>query len=256
MRIVCLGDSFTEGLCDQTRPDGQYLGWADRVVAGLPAPVSYANLAVRGKLLDQVVAEQIPVAQALTPDILTFHAGGNDVLRRRTDPKDLFTRYDAAVARLVAPQRRVLVFTSLSRTGGTGRLANAIALRFAAFNNNVRRVAARHGAEVVDLDDVPALSDRRLWNDDRLHLNPQGHARVAAAVLETLGIDSDDSGWWRQPLPPPPPARRRDELTADLSWARNHFAPWVWRRVRGVSSGDGRTAKDPVLRAAETTGGQ
>ncbi|MEI2643707.1 MAG: hypothetical protein V9G10_15700 [Candidatus Nanopelagicales bacterium] len=63
MKLVCIGDSFTEGLCDVTRPDGEYLGWADRVAAAL-APVEYANLAVRGKLFDQILADQVPVALA------------------------------------------------------------------------------------------------------------------------------------------------------------------------------------------------
>lgn len=241
MRLVCLGDSFTEGLCDDLRPDGQYLGWADRVATHL-APIEYANLAVRGKLLDQIVAEQIPQAQDLQPDIVTFHAGGNDVLRRGTDLDDLFDRYDAAVASLPG---QVVLFTSLSRTGGSGRVAEAIAARFAAFNANVREVSRRHGTLLVDLDSVPALSDRRLWYSDRLHLNAEGHKRVAAAVLQTLGEPIDDG--WTRPLPPVASRRMHDVIT-DVQWAANHLTPWVLRRLRGVSSGDGRSPKDAALR--------
>lgn len=244
MRLVCVGDSFTEGLCDVQRPDGEYLGWADRVATAL-APVEYANLAVRGKLLDQIVADQVPEALALRPDVLTFHAGGNDVLRRGTDLPDLFARYDAAVASLVAPDRTVLVFTCLTRAGGTGRLADLIAQRFSDFNANVREVAARHGAEVVDLEHIEALSDRRFWHTDRLHLNPQGHQRVAAAVLDALERGAGD--WYRQPLPQARKSKRA-ALAQDVAWVQGHLAPWVWRRLRGVSSGDGRTAKDTALR--------
>lgn len=237
MRLVSIGDSFTEGLCDDLRHDGEYRGWADRV-AGALAPVEYANLAVRGKLLDQVVAEQIPAAAQMSPDVVTFHAGGNDVLRRSTDLDDLFGRYDAAVSSLPGT---VVLFTSLSRAGGTGRLAEVVAARFAAFNANVREVSARHGTLLVDLDAVAALADRRFWYADRLHLNPEGHKRVAAAVLSTLGQDTGD--WWRQPLPAASPRRLRSVGT-DVLWTKNYLAPWVWRRVRGVSSGDGRIAKD------------
>ena len=120
MRLVSIGDSFTEGLCDDLRPDGQYRGWADRV-AGALAPVEYANLAVRGKLLDQIVAEQVPVAAAMAPDVVTFHAGGNDVLRRSTDLDDLFARRPAAMldAFLMLRTRREL-------TGMTARTVRAI----------------------------------------------------------------------------------------------------------------------------------
>lgn len=260
-RLVCLGDSFTEGMCDELRPDGQYLGWADRVAralavraAGDGQVVEYANLAVRGKLLDQVVAEQLAPALALAPTVTTFHAGPNDVLRRGTDLPDLFRRYDDAVRRVAGGSEQVLLFTSIGRAGGDGRLARILAERFARFNEAVRSAAARHGARVVDLGRVEALTDRRLWHTDRLHLNAGGHARVAAAVLEQLGVDEagllgGPPGWWRDPLAAPAPSRRTADLAADVVWARDHLLPWVARRLRGVSSGDGRTAKDLVLRS-------
>jgi hypothetical protein len=33
----------------------------------------------------------------------------------------------------------------------------------------------------------------------------------------------------------------------DLRWAREHAAPWVARRVRGISSGDNVDPKRPEL---------
>ena len=255
-RLVCVGDSFTEGMCDDLRPDGHHLGWADRVAHALARQAAeqgddleYANLAIRGKLLDQVVAEQLDAAASFAPTITTFHAGPNDVLRRGTDLDDLFARYDAAVARVAASGGQVILFTSIGRAGGTGRLAQFLADRFARFNENVRAVAERHGALVVDLERVHVLTDRRLWHTDRLHLNADGHRRVAAAVLEELGVCDPEllagsPGWWREPLPPKPPTRRRDDLARDAAWARDHLAPWVIRRIKGTSSGDGRDPKD------------
>jgi lysophospholipase L1-like esterase len=247
MRLVCVGDSFTEGLCDDLRPDGEYLGWADRLATAV-APVDYANLAVRGKLFDQILSEQVPVAKSLGYDVVTFHAGGNDVLRRGTDLDDLFSRYDTAVADL-ARHGQVLAFTCLTRAGGTGRLADLLAQRFGAFNANVREVAARHGAVVVDLELIDALSDRRFWHSDRLHLNPEGHKRVTAAVLEALGHDTGN--WWLEPLPAHS-RNRAQNVGADLTWVYGHFLPWLWRRARGVSSGDGRVAKDTSLRTVRS----
>ena len=255
-RLVCVGDSFTEGMCDDLRPDGHHIGWSDRVAHALARQsaeagddVEYANLAVRGKLLDQVVDEQLDAAASFAPTLTTFHAGPNDVLRRGTDLDDLFRRYDGAVARVAESSDRVMLFTSIGRAGGTGRLAQFLADRFARFNENVRAVGARHGALVVDLEPVHVLTDRRLWHTDRLHLNADGHRRVSAAVLEQLDVLDPDllggpPGWWRQPLPPRPPSSRQDDLARDLAWARDHLAPWVMRRIKGTSSGDGRAAKD------------
>jgi hypothetical protein len=64
------------------RPDPRHAddhrGWADRVAEVLGAQVddfAYANLAVRGKLIGQIVADQIEPALALAPTS-SFSAGG------------------------------------------------------------------------------------------------------------------------------------------------------------------------------------
>ena len=259
--MVCLGDSFTEGMCDIERPDGHHLGWSDRVAAGLaranlerfPAPLEYANLAVRGKLLDQVIAEQLGPALDMRPDLITFHGGANDVLRPKTDRSALYRRYDDAVDRLSEDGATVVLFTSLTRAGGTGRIADRLEALFREFNANVREVAARRGCILVDDEALTVMSDRRFWAPDRLHLNSLGHARVAANVLAGLGVTDPDvlggrMGWWEESLPAEPDRSRREVLAADATWVRVHLVPWVGRRVRGVSSGDGMDPKDPVPR--------
>ena len=83
------------------------------------------------------------------------------------------------------------------------------------------------------------------WCADRLHLAPDGHRRVALRACEVAGVPATED--WRAPLPPVTPL---DWLTArqqDLTWARTYAAPWLSRRLRGVSSGDGRIAKRPDL---------
>ena len=79
-RYVALGDSFTEGVGDPdpARPNG-LRGWADRVAEVLSQQVddfAYANLAVRGKLIAQIVQDQVEPAVALHPDLISICAGG------------------------------------------------------------------------------------------------------------------------------------------------------------------------------------
>lgn len=255
--MVATGDSFTEGLEDDLGPGGRHLGWADRVAAALatvaaPDGIRYANLAVRGRLLDQVVDEQLPVALDLRPDLVTFHAGPNDVLRPRTDIAAVLRRYDRAVGLLRDAGVPTVLFTVVERAGGTGRTAQRLASRFAAFNDGVRDVAERRGALLVDQGAVAALQDRRLWHEDRLHLAPAGHERVAAAVLHRLGVtDADllggDPGWWEVPLDVAPRRPRSHDVVQDVRWVRRYLLPWVSRRLRGVSSGDGLAPKHVEL---------
>ena len=110
------------------------------------------------------------------------------------------------------------------------------------------RVTAReHGAILVDLAELLVLQDRRMWHADRLHLNPAGHARVAGATLNAIERPADElEAWWGAPLPPERRSRVQDSI-ADCSWLVRHFSPWVLRRLRGVSSGDGVEAKQSQL---------
>lgn len=260
-RFVALGDSFTEGLHDEVGPGGRHLGWADRVAAALARQhpgLAYANLAVRGRLLEQVIDEQVGPSLRLAPDLVSFHAGGNDVLRPGVEVAALAGAYDRAVGTLRTTGAEVVLFTVLESVGRSGPLARRLSAHIARFNAEVVRPAAvRHGAHLVDVGGCAALHDARLWHEDRLHLAPAGHRRIAAAVLETLGVPDPDAagrdpGWWAQPLPVPASAGPVTRGLADLRWTRRHLAPWVLRRVRGVSSGDALSPKRADL--AQVTG--
>ena len=242
---VAIGDSFTEGLHDPG-PGGGYLGWADRVAGVLSAQrpgFRYANLAIRGKLLDQVIAEQLPPAVEMAPDLVSLAAGGNDILSG-ADVDLLAARFEPAVAKLQAAGCRVLIFT-----GFDPRMFPVIRLlrgRIAAYDMHLRGIADEAGCDLVDLWSMRALNDTRAWSPDRLHLSAEGHRRVALRTCEVLGLPVAQD--WRVPLPPDPDgARWLAVRRQDARWARQYAMPWVRRRVTGVSSGEGLPAKRPDL---------
>ncbi|HVF19539.1 MAG TPA: SGNH/GDSL hydrolase family protein [Mycobacteriales bacterium] len=244
--FVAVGDSFTEGL-DDPRGDGTFAGWADRVaerLAHLEPDFAYANLAVRGKLLGQIVEQQVPVAAAMRPALVSLAGGTNDMLRPGFDADALGAALRTGVATLRNSGAQVVLFT-----GGdpSGRLpwASRLLPKVVALNDLVRAIAADLDTVLVDLWPTRVWDDVRLWSDDRLHLNTTGHARVASAVLEALGVPNDDD--WRAPLPPAPPRPWHATRADDLRWARTHLAPWVGRRLRGRSSGDAVEPKRPQL---------
>lgn len=243
-RFVALGDSFTEGVGDDDSdyPNG-VRGWADLVAATLAAAnpaLGYANLAVRGRLLDQVVAEQLEPALALGPDLVTLYAGGNDLMRPRPDIDGMAERYDDAVGRLAASGATVVLFTGVD--GVDDPVFRKMRGRTAVYNEHVRLIAARHGAFVVDMWAMRVLRDRRMWSDDRIHLGPDGHLAVAKAVLDVLGACHT-----LKPvaLPPAPARTAAERRNADLRWVRTHVLPWIRRRLTGTSSGDGISPKRP-----------
>jgi len=261
---VAIGDSFTEGLCDDDpdRPGG-HRGWADRLATRLavaagnssvaagdssvgtgdPSVVTYANLAVRGRLLGDIVGPQLDAALALGPDLVSVVGGGNDILRPRADVDVLAAKLDDAVARIRACGADAVMVSPVDPKDAPvirstrGRVATFVA------HQNV--IARRHGAYLVDQWSLTVLRDWRLWAEDRIHLTAEGHERVAAAAAATLGLDVEEG--WDTPLPARPPVDRRQALRQDAQWARQHLGPWVRRRLRGQSSGDAVVAKRPTL---------
>ena len=229
---------------------GHYRGWADRVadvMATAHPDFTYANLAIRGKLVQQVINEQITAAldQVTGPEtLISFHAGANDVIRPGYKADVVLTQYADAVRRIAASGATVLLFTVLEKTGNTGRSAKMWEERFGAFNKNVRAVAQEVGAIVADANEERAFSDRRFLAFDRLHLNAMGHERVAQAVLEILELPFDAG--WREPLPPAKPEPKVLRAIVTVIWFITFALPWMWRRARGKSSGDGRSCKYPI----------
>jgi len=241
VRFVAIGDSFTEGVGDEL-PDGRTRGWADLAAQGWAdasgEPIQYANLAIRGKLVWPIVEQQLEPALALGPTHLSFNGGGNDMLRPRTSiahVADAFSRVlercDEEGVRLVLlsganPSRRLPLGGLVQRRGDA--LSDAV----------VGRV--EHRPDVVRALNWPdhELSTPPYWSQDRLHMNSRGHHRVAARVLDALGLEPRPE-WWSLPEIPDAASPR------GLAYYREHVGPWVRRRLTGTSSGDGRVAKHP-----------
>jgi lysophospholipase L1-like esterase len=244
-RYVAIGDSWTEGVGDPdpTRPNG-LRGWADRVAEVLATDredFGYANLAIRGRTVEEILDEQLAPALALKPDLLTIQGGGNDLLHVRVDIDELVGSIDAAVARANDVGSRVVLFTHGTPAAGPFRTLRG---RVAIFNELLREVVDTHDAVLVDNWRLREAQDPRYWDVDRIHLSPFGHRLAASHVLDSLGIRYDD-----EPLvlPDATDLTARERLLAEVDWARTFAGPWIYRRLRGRSLGDGITAKRPVL---------
>lgn len=254
--FVALGDSFTEGLNDEL-PDGSYRGWADLVAEGLaedlpdPSDFRYANLAIRGKKIHQIVAEQVPTALAMQPDLVSMVAGVNDLMRPKFDLNQITNQLSESVAAFRSSDIDVILLVGANPAARSSSMIGMVSGRLDALNLAVAEVARDQDCLVVDVSDVDIFYHFRLWSDDRLHLSTLGHERVSGAFLESLGL-GDSS--WRDPLPAMDPLSTRDRVVADSVWAGKFLAPWLGRRLMGRSSGDDREPKRPDLAPLENSG--
>ncbi len=246
-RYVALGDSQTEGLWDGDDTVG-LLGFADRLAAMIDAVqpgLHYANLAIRGKRIADVLSEQVPPALAMRPDLITVCVGMNDVIQpggsfgpALGDLNDLYAALADSGAAVVTT-----TFPNVAQFLPLGRLVSG---RLARINAAIHVAVDRYGFRLVDLYNAASMRELETWDIDRVHASTKGHILFAAAAAEALNLPGSSHDWATAS-----PAAGQLSLPASayghLRWTQESFFPWVWRRLRGRSSADGREPKRPRL---------
>lgn len=264
-RIVTIGDSVNEGLWDpvdtsldmtkyenqMAHPNTPLFGWADRLAghisrrrvdAGL-SPVEYASLAIRGKLIRNIVEVQLPQALKLHPDLLIMDGGGNDILRPGASVERVlkYIAYGLEQAR----QSGADVIYCLANQPQISSVRGAAA----DYTARLHSLLQRYDCYEVDVWDYSNMVDPRLWSQDMIHPSPECHERVAQIALIGLGLGADPAwanGQLRAPLPPLT-RTLASRLRRNQKWMHDYAYPWVGRRLTGTSSGDGRQGKRPTL---------
>jgi len=188
-RVAVLGDSSV------TAPGvaGPEEVWVSLVCERLALDhhVILQSLAVGGSCAQDLIQEQVGAAIEFDPDLILVAVGANDVIRgvsRRRFEKNL----DHLVTDLSATGA-LIVLSGVGDLGTIPRLVpplrQVFSHRSAGFDRIHRRVAARHGAYVVEQrSDRPEewYSDRSLWAADLFHVSAAGHRRWADVVWATL----------------------------------------------------------------------
>jgi len=246
-RYVAIGDSQTEGLWDGDDSVGLH-GFADRLaqIVDTHYPgLTYANLAVRGRRIGDLLDEQLPNALAMDPDLVTVCIGMNDVTRpgpyfdkALAELEDLHAQLSLSGATVVTN-----TFPDLAQIIPIGRMLGA---RVTRINDEIRRAADWYDFRLVDLYDAPSMTHPDTWSADRVHGSAKGHALFAAAAAEALDLPGSNHDWAELDGGPVRHSLRSQAYSQAL-WTQNMLMPWLCRHVRGRSAGDGRGPRRPRL---------
>ncbi|MFG3103450.1 SGNH/GDSL hydrolase family protein [Streptomyces sp. NPDC048182] len=190
-RFAVIGDSLAEGIGEPS-PGYADLPWADRVLEALRRAgdeVEYLNLGVRHLKAAEVRGSQLRRALEFRPDLASVVCGGNDMLARDFSAGAVEAELDAMVGPLREAGADVFVFTiqDITRVFPEQLGGGSLRERIQTFNDQVRKVAVRHDAMVVDMWAHPASGDRSVFSADMLHASMRGHAVLASAVYVQLG---------------------------------------------------------------------
>lgn len=250
-RYVALGDSTTEGIDDPypgfAPGEEVYRGWADRLAVRLAQDVprfEYANLAIRGRLIAQIREQQLEPALAMKPDLASVVGGVNDLLRPGFD-LELTSGHLESMVEAFRRRGVTVIMMTLPDLGDSMRVARIVSKRLAAYNVAIRRIAQRQGAFLADMASRLDFYDPRGWSPDRLHANDVGHEYLMWGAAEVLGLPeaTEELNRLRQSAPPAP----AQSLASELAWTWSHLRPWIMRRLKGTSSGDGVEPKRPRM---------
>ena len=248
-RYVAIGDSQTEGLWDGDDDSG-LRGFADRlaeIVDGHYPGLTYANLAVRGRRIRDLLDDQLPHALQMKPDLVTVCIGMNDVTRPGPYFDGALAELEDLHAQLALSGATVVTttFPDLAKILPIGRILGARVLRI---NAEIRRAADWYDFRLVDLYKAPSMTHPDTWSADRVHGSADGHARFAAAAAEALNLPGSNHDWAEVGGAPVRQTLRTLAYSQAL-WTQNMLMPWLWRHVRGRSAGDGRGPRRPRLEA-------
>ena len=214
---VALGDSVTAGKGDSYE-SGQATGWARRLCTLLAERTglafSFTNLAANRATMADILASQLPAAQAARPDLITVAVGMNDI--RGTFDPDQFARQVATVLDGATETGATVATMTLPDIVALLRLPaelhDAARQLMEQANDAIRGAARDREVLYVDAWLAPETQDPTFWSDDRLHPSARGHQIIAEAFADLL-MSSSPLGCpdlVQQLLTPPEDLARRE----------------------------------------------
>jgi|LauGreDrversion4_2_1035121.scaffolds.fasta_scaffold43988_4 lysophospholipase L1-like esterase len=236
---VALGDSLTEGLGDTGFTKNRLSkGWADRLAGILAAeakqfgePFEYANLAVRGQTIAEILTSQLEDALRIKPDLVTIMAGANDIMSSSRNHNSVRALLRGAISRLHDEGIHVLVVNTVNPAHYP--VFGLMAKKSREMSDLIEGVAQEFEAPVLDLYSLEQFGRMSFWYEDLVHFSDHGHAMIANLAAEKLKLS------FRLPEQP------HDEIAEPkwgvfetLRWLILYVVPFWGRRIRRVSSGD------------------
>lgn len=245
---VAIGDSLSEGLGDFSFLERRvHSGWTDRFATLLARDAElegrefrYANLAIRGANIRAIMGSQLDRALQLKPDLVTVMAGQNDFFCKAENLPELERIFREGIQKLLDAGCQVIVSNTINPIHlivfrRLARLATKM-------TEMIERVARELDVPIHDVHRIESLSEVRYWSEDMVHFSGPGHIKVANKAADLLQLryrlsELDDCEIW---IP-------KRGFIGTSRWVVVHVIPFIVRRIRGVTSGDGLEPKLPEL---------
>jgi lysophospholipase L1-like esterase len=182
---VALGDDLSVAA---RQPTGR--AWPEIVALLLGQGIAHTNLATAGATSEDVEREQLPLAIALQPEIVTLTCGANDIIAgRRPDIGAFIKRFDRILWRLRQGLGDAAILAAtypvdgpVAKPRSRRRLEHALA----GLNTCIRELANRHEVTLLDWS-RSCTPDNPAGGGSRDAKRSQCQRQMAAEVARALG---------------------------------------------------------------------
>lgn len=222
-------------------------GWTDRLAHLLATDAvergdefEYANIAIRGCKLEDIMEDQIEHAVVLRPDLVTILAGSNNFFCGASEGAALESIFRAGLIRLKIAGIHVVVANTINPCHL--RFFGPLRTSAKRMSNMIERVATSIGFPVIDVYGMTELEHLEFWYRDMVHFSEIGHAQIANAAAQLLGTVARYS-----PHEYEPSFAADRPLGETVAWFLRDVVPFIDRRIRRTTSGVGIVPKLPAL---------
>ncbi len=188
MRYLALGDSLSQGVGAPDEQTGAFPALLAEKWRGAGCDVELQNAGISGYTAEQVLTDEVPQIDEFGPTVITFQAGGNDIVNGvtiedyRQHVKSVLDAATASGARVI-----VLAQNEWFRSPEGQSYGDDLAAQREAFDGVLIDEADTAGAEFVDLRPTyQQQADDNQWVEDGIHPTPEAYEAWAAELATAV----------------------------------------------------------------------
>jgi len=184
MRYLALGDSLSQGVGAPDEQTGSFPALLAEKWRGAGCQVELQNAGISGYTAEQVLTDEVPQIEEFAPTLITFQAGGNDIVngvtldQYRQNVKSVLEAATGSGARVI-----VLAQNEWFRSPEGKTYGDDLAAQRDAFDAALIEEANAAGAEFIDMRATyKQQADDNQWVEDGIHPTPEAYAAWATEL--------------------------------------------------------------------------
>ncbi len=181
VRYLALGDSLSQGVGAPDEQTGAFPALLAEQWRGAGCEVELQNAGISGYTAEQVLTDEVPQIEEFAPTLITFQAGGNDIVngvtldQYRQNVKSVLEAATGSGARVI-----VLAQNEWFRSPEGKTYGDDLAAQRDAFDAALIEEANAAGAEFIDMRATyKQQADDNQWVEDGIHPTPEAYAAWA-----------------------------------------------------------------------------